>query len=310
MTSTEHEPPDDSKPSDSQNETPAIAEPYEVGYGKPPKDTRFKKGRSGNPFGRPRKIKPKQLEFSDRISDELLQGEIFRPVNVIENGKATEMPTLKALYRALTVSGLKGNRLATQYLIKKLEEKEEAYFELKLRRYMRLKADKENGERILAQHKMSGTEPPELIPHPDDIKLNDDTLEADVHGPETKAEAQQMAFAIRLRNLLYKLAIRTVGLKRLTWKEDGEARIDSSYLFATLIDRSIAKRCRWSNSLMLDLYYEATFLTKREWEKWFKQEKAWLTNNTPSTITPEITAKVQRIFNKCYEEAEKRRRVA
>ncbi len=26
---------------------------YEVGYGKPPRHTRFKKGRSGNPRGRP-----------------------------------------------------------------------------------------------------------------------------------------------------------------------------------------------------------------------------------------------------------------
>ena len=30
-------------------------DPYEVGYGKPPKKTQFKRGRSGNPNGRPRK---------------------------------------------------------------------------------------------------------------------------------------------------------------------------------------------------------------------------------------------------------------
>ena len=30
---------------------------YEVGYGKPPKATRFKKGQSGNPKGRPRRQK-------------------------------------------------------------------------------------------------------------------------------------------------------------------------------------------------------------------------------------------------------------
>jgi hypothetical protein len=30
-------------------------DPYEVGFGKPPKQTRFRKGRSGNPKGRPRK---------------------------------------------------------------------------------------------------------------------------------------------------------------------------------------------------------------------------------------------------------------
>ena len=34
------------------------AEPgsYEVGYGKPPKHTQFKKGQSGNPKGRPKQV--------------------------------------------------------------------------------------------------------------------------------------------------------------------------------------------------------------------------------------------------------------
>ena len=31
--------------------------PYTVGYGKPPKHTRFPKGRSGNPKGRPKGYK-------------------------------------------------------------------------------------------------------------------------------------------------------------------------------------------------------------------------------------------------------------
>jgi hypothetical protein len=32
-----------------------MSDSYEVGYGKPPKDTQFKKGSSGNPKGRPKK---------------------------------------------------------------------------------------------------------------------------------------------------------------------------------------------------------------------------------------------------------------
>jgi hypothetical protein len=40
-----------------------MSDSYEVGYGKPPKDTRFKKGSSGNPKGRPRKTLDFDLEL-------------------------------------------------------------------------------------------------------------------------------------------------------------------------------------------------------------------------------------------------------
>lgn len=40
---------------------------YEVGYGKQPKDTRFKKGRSGNPAGRKKKPLPLSLEEAIKL---------------------------------------------------------------------------------------------------------------------------------------------------------------------------------------------------------------------------------------------------
>ena len=50
---------------------------YEVGYGRPPKSTRFQPGRSGNPKGRPRK----QETFGA-----LLQRALLRRVRIQENG--------------------------------------------------------------------------------------------------------------------------------------------------------------------------------------------------------------------------------
>lgn len=52
---------------------------YEVGYKKPPKNTRFKPGQSGNPNGRPKTQKSNQDIF-----EEILMGQ----VTLVENGSS------------------------------------------------------------------------------------------------------------------------------------------------------------------------------------------------------------------------------
>ena len=44
---------------------------YQVGYGKPPRHTRFKKGQSGNPAGKSRKRRAAEREFSAAIAKAL-----------------------------------------------------------------------------------------------------------------------------------------------------------------------------------------------------------------------------------------------
>ena len=45
-----------------------MARDYEIGYGRPPKHTQFKKGQSGNPEGRPKGIKSLSTELDDELS--------------------------------------------------------------------------------------------------------------------------------------------------------------------------------------------------------------------------------------------------
>lgn len=78
----------------------AYPNPYEVGYGKPPKHSQFQKGKSGNPYGRPKGAK----------SAPTMAREMFlKPVTVIVNGKPKKMPAFAALVAKLIAAAMKGD---------------------------------------------------------------------------------------------------------------------------------------------------------------------------------------------------------
>jgi Family of unknown function (DUF5681) len=81
---------------------------YEVGWGRPPKRTRFQPGRSGNPKGRPR---PKKNQF--KILKETLEQKI--PIEV--RGKKRTITAFEALHRQMLNSALKGNLKAVMMLL-------------------------------------------------------------------------------------------------------------------------------------------------------------------------------------------------
>ncbi|MDB5713594.1 MAG: hypothetical protein JWO15_991 [Sphingomonadales bacterium] len=84
-----------------------------VGYKKPPVATRFKKGHSGNPRGRPKH----QLNLKTDLLAEL--GELIR---VNENGKTRSITKQRALLKALTARGIKGDTRASNIILKMVME--------------------------------------------------------------------------------------------------------------------------------------------------------------------------------------------
>jgi hypothetical protein len=81
-----------------------------IGYGRPPKATRWKKGQSGNPGRRA----PAHSESAVEMIDESLS----RPIEIIENGASRQAPTLEMILLQLWLKGLSGSRKAQKVLQK------------------------------------------------------------------------------------------------------------------------------------------------------------------------------------------------
>lgn len=81
---------------------------YPVGYGKPPKDTQFKPGQSGNPAGRPKGSRNLKTVLLDVLSEE---------ITIRENGRPLVISKLEALCRSLAADALAGDKQTRKMLI-------------------------------------------------------------------------------------------------------------------------------------------------------------------------------------------------
>ena len=93
-----------------------ISDIYEVGYGKPPKNTQFQKGISGNPTGRPKK----SLDFYDELIKEALS-----PVTINDNGQRKRISKFQGITKQMTNKALTGRnqalRIYLPHLLQALE---------------------------------------------------------------------------------------------------------------------------------------------------------------------------------------------
>jgi hypothetical protein len=82
-------------------------EDYEVGYSKPPRETRFKKGQSGNPSGRPK---------GTRNIAAVLARELRAKIVINESGKRKTVTKFEAAMKQLVNKAIQGDLVALRLL--------------------------------------------------------------------------------------------------------------------------------------------------------------------------------------------------
>ena len=106
---------------------------YNVGFGKPPEEHRFKKGESGNPAGRPRGAKSGKPARPEEWLKAIVLEEAYRDITVGEGDRTVTMPMAQAIIRTLAVEAAKGKprpqRLFTEMLSTIEQEKTEEHDE-------------------------------------------------------------------------------------------------------------------------------------------------------------------------------------
>lgn len=111
---------------------------YDVGYKKPPRKTRFKKGKSGNPKGRPKR---------SRNTVTLLNEELDQPISIQENGKTITVTKREAIIKRMVHSALNADHKAIATVLNIDANREE----INPNEFVVTDIDKANFERLTQQ---------------------------------------------------------------------------------------------------------------------------------------------------------------
>lgn len=225
-----------------------------VGYGRPPKEFQFKKGQSGNPRGRPKKRRQDEekvdIGFGLKAAEEYLRREAYRPVVVREGNKIVEIPAIQAVFRAMSVAAIKGDRHTQKALVEMVARVEADDHAVLVRSFDKALDYKTAWEREIERCRTAGLPEPDPVPHPADMVVDMRRGEVRIEGPGTEEQKELLHQILQLRAEAQDEVNCYASMCRQASSEDLRAQYLERWHFEQrmfdILNDSVPKRCKVS----------------------------------------------------------------
>jgi len=231
-----------------------------VGYGSPPEHSRFTKGQSGNPRGRPRTRTPSVDD--SRSLEALLLSQAERLITIREGDSVRQIPAAEAVLRALEATALRGNPLAQREYLRHYERAEEN---------QRVEREENNAlwqqyvevmRASIAKAMEKKESRPEPLPHPADIVI-DPVTGVRFTGPIDEADVEKVHEKCRFRDQLLLQNALDHRLSKIPKNADLFDQPRTALLFAFATNNAVPARFRLKDNQILFTIMKHDRLSKR-----------------------------------------------